>query len=621
MVNPDGGPPGASAQRDGVSAPFDSGNLIINRAKPFLWILIISLLLSAPFVIFAIRDIARAKTLDLRKSDITPPTFVGLPSWHHAPDLLTIVVLDISASMKTNDKGFDQIRALETFLRIYQHMSAGVSTGSSKANVGIVLYGSNGKAISFDGNEFLGLGKPGDVDKILRTVSPFLGSLASGEDDPRNGWNTDHLAAAKKAGELVSSYIGSAGHKGPICVLFMTDGIHDPSPLLDANLAGDQLGRNRTAFADAFLQAARSRGQLAIAEKAWNDFLESASSTGPITSKSPARALFPVYELWQAGKDRVFGGDSSWFRNLVSGLPVGSAVGSRALASACGMRPGDLFRMVRLGSNKEDVPTGTEVISVRNASGLGVSFATVLARWMQLRKCPVTDEYQFPVEPGAQSLAIVIRSENQQARGVVRCGKDSHPIENGLCLASNPSPGTWKIDLGRDPIKSVEAYADQRYQWAFELPTSYSYLEQPPEARFALFRADTRERTDPKELFRKWPRDLRADFSGKGVGTISVPFRFSGDENSYVGTLPQPENLGAGPIKLSATLGDLEYTNGQQARPVTCSGVTSYGKNLSIQMVDRSRGHEDAVIGGLEVKMVRGSSFASPNRPSGDRTP
>lgn len=587
------------------------GRALAGRAKGLAVLLGATVFLAAPFVVWGMREALRFDvTARNEVLAAVPEGRPALPTFPEARDPLAILVLDLSGSMKKTDPKREQLPAVDTFLRIYLHMSRGVTRDATPPNLSIVLYSSAAKVVEFGGEWWRPVGSPQDVEKIVSSLAHVIGAPGDASDG-RVGWNTDHLAAARRIGEVVARY-RAKGYAGSVGVLFMTDGEYDPNPLLDASLGNEQIAANREAFWSRLArEVSGARGKLAVQEirahfDAWVRYADA-----PVTleSESLAADLFPIHALHEVATKRVFAGRRGWYDRLAKGLLRGEAGEGVWFRDDCGLGAGDLFRLVKLspGATPGLEELQGEQIEISDASLLEPAFASVLATWLGLRVCPVGRHGDFDVEPGARALAAIVWTAQGPATGSIVCGGQRHDLQRGLTLVADPPPGHCEVDLGGGQPRMVRVFADSRYRWALGVADGFSILDAEPEVTLGLYRIDAPdplEPAQPADLYVGLPERQTARASFPSAESRDVVLRWSEARRLFVGRLPRPQTLQPGRVVIDAALPGLKYGNGQRAPDVTLSAAGELREAASVKMFQTGEGGAQQAIAGVRSVTV-----------------
>lgn len=568
----------------------------------------VTFVLSALFVVRSFQALDHFQVSAVSDPLAAPTARPVVPQFDERPDPLAILVLDLSASMKTNDPDFDQLAAAAVFLRSFALMARSATTDARPPKLAIVLYSSVARTVAFDGEWWATLGSPEDVEPIIETLAEVLGRR--GESDPRLGLHTDHLAAAERVAEIVRRY-RDEGFAGSVGVLFMTDGEYDPYPLLDRAIESAERAENRRRFWERLHEHARRRG---VATKA--DSLESDFRTWEATWAEPVDlnahdlrgALFPVGVL----RDRV--GEISGSRGVYNAL-LRDATTSKPkegtwFASACALADGDHFRMVRLRSGTSGpLAADARVLEVSEPSRLGPAFADVLAQWLELERSQRVEDREFLVPPGARALAVVTRARSQREDVMVRCGQRDYPLVDGLALIPNPPAGLCVL-AGAGASDSFEAYSESRYRWALGVPEGFSILDREPELTLGLYRIDDVGAPAPAPL-----EDLYADPPATQRGEVRYPsgetasLRFTrGVDDLYRAAMPHPLNPIPGVVEARVWIEAMRFADGSPLAPVEVTAQSHLQEAVDVRLVYRGRDGVPVAVRGIEgTDLLRGA--------------
>lgn len=597
----------------------DSGQSVLRRAvlrkmRVFAALLGVVVTLSLPFVYLSLRSLLSYDVSPISTIAAPARALAAVPRFKELPDPLAILVLDLSASMKTSDPRHDQLHAASAFVDSYFHMARGVTTDLAPAKLAVVLFSGIARVVSFEGVWWKELRSAKDVEQVKVQLEWVIGS--PGAPDPREGWHTDHFAAARRVGAIVDRY-RQAGLRGSIGVLFMTDGEYDPNPLVDASLASERTAENRQIFWARLLKAAASRRSTTTAEELRNQFdLLLAKETDPVVLRPslPLEELFPIAAMRRAILQRVLGGRHEMYKHLFDELAVGLSGTGTWFAPACRLAEGDLLRMVRLRADRgaqvgvRSEPAATDIIDVTDAQALGPAFARVLAEWLHLEHCETTGAGKFEIQPGARSLAVVVSTRASGTESSLRCGGQEYPISQGLALVDDPPPGRCTIDGAPG---TFEAYADSRYRWALGAPTEFSILNGETEVTLGLYRVDShggpaQARVD--EIYADHAESVSCAARYPSGETVRSELKWVPSKDVYFGRLPRPLRPQPGEVALQATLGGLRFQNGQEAPARAITGGTRLREAVDVALLYRNAQGVDRAIAGVEsLVLLRGA--------------
>lgn len=564
--------------------------------------------LSAFFVVRSFQALDHFEVTAVSDPLAAPTARPVVPQFDARPDPLAILVLDLSASMKTNDPDFDQLAAAAIFLRSFALMARSATTDSHPPKLAVVLYASVARAVGFEGEWWATLRRPEDVDPIIETLAGVLGRR--GEPDPRLGLHTDHLAAAERVADVVRRY-RDAGFAGSVGVLFMTDGEYDPYPLLDGAIDPEKRAENRRRFWERLKERVRGRSGASQVETLESDFASrEATWDEPVdlTAEDRRDALFPVGVL----RDRVteITGSRGVYNALLRESATSKPNKGSWFAAACDLADGDQFRMVRLRSERSAlVDSEPRILEVSEPSQLGPAFADVLAYWLDLERSERVGDRGFLVPPGARALAVVTRVRSPRDDVTLRCGERDHPVVDGLALVPDPPSGRCEL-AGEGPAGAFDAYSESRYRWALGVPEGFSILDAEPELTLGLYRIDDDGVPAPAPL-----EDLYADAPSMQRGEVRYPsgetvsLRFSRDtDDLYRAAMPHPKNPIPGPVEARVRIEALRFADGSLLAPVEAAAQSYLKEAVDVRLVFRRRDGDPVSVRGIEgTDLLRGA--------------
>lgn len=586
------------------------------RAVTLGILFLLAFALSVPFLLTAIRaalryDVARVPD----SAGIPAAQLVDLPDFGETADPVAILVLDVSGSMKDTDPSFEQLRAVRTFLTIFQHMAAGAGAEDSKPYVGVVLYGEVARVCSDENRLWAPMESQARAWDLADRLGLLLGSRETRTPDPRRGLNTDHLAAARLTGEIITRYRAEMGAERPACVVFMTDGQHDPSPLTDAGLSPERRASNRDLFWKRLLETAHARGPAvksrlnALRTEFEAQWAGQGTAAVLFQDSGIAQRVFPLFHLRVAVNELLQPGA---YESSLAGLPTAAEPTAQAIRSSLGLANRDAFRFIRLGvspGGHEGAGASAEALDVSRAEDLTGAFVGVLAQWLHLINCPVSGDFRVRVPIGVHSLAVVVEPGGSGAAGTLRSLHASAPISSGLALLANPAPGDWVVDMGGNSILGVEAWADPRFRWAFGgVPVSYSILDSAPGGFVGLYSLADKRLVSPDTLYQRPPETASLVVSCQGRPVSEQTLAWSARDNRFLFKLAQPPDGRPGPVLLDAEIDGLTLKDGTQCEPENVHGETRFGEAIRAQLEQAVSDQTRKPIGGIHgLEVGRGS--------------
>ena len=570
------------------------------RTQAVLALLALATVAAAPAIYAAVHAAVRLRTASAVRFE--PPTRardIDLPVFREATNPLAILVLDVSGSMRATDPAFDQERAIRCFLRTFRFMAGGAAGDSSAPRVGIILYSSVARLVTVDGEKWVALRSEGDATRLATRLARFLGGQ-SGERDPRNGLNTDHLAAARVTGDLLRNYRDAMKDDCSACVIFMTDGMHDPSPLTDSDLSPASLQRNREEFWRRVTSAAAAGSPNRIGQlRATCDTLF-AGGDGVLSldDQRDPELVDPLVGLKREINTALGPGT---FDRCTAGLARSAARTLPALEAVLGLTPGDMFRMIRLDATGGAVTATTaaeraggrfagarpsEELRIRDAQELPGSFVRAMAGWLHLIPCRVTPEGTVEVPPGVRSLAVVVSADSGDPGGRLRGSHLTAPIETGTALVSQPEPGQWAVEPARGNVMRIEAFADPRYWWSWTgVPVSYSILEATPNVGLGLFSLARGVAVDPESLYAGRPAPPSVTVAFRAGSRAAALVTWDATQRQFRFELPSPPSGSTGSVMLRAQIPALRLRDGTPTEPMTLNAETWFSDAVETSFV------------------------------------
>lgn len=522
---------------------------------------------------------------------------------------LAILVLDLSGSMKQSDDTHEQYEALATFLRIYRHISQGAVESGSHPHLGLVVYSEIARCLGADGNPWLALDSSSDVDEILSYMESIVGSRHSDDADPRIGLRTDHVAAAKAVRELAEEYhrkTSSAGQPASTCIVFMTDGRYDPSPLTDAALDATRSRNNRKAFWTHMRESTGVGSEtLSSLESQFDDWLQAANRPLEFGARFTTDELFPLISLRRACAGAMSNG-ALRYDGAEKTLPLAGVDASPlALRRICGLGADAPFFPILLAAPGAAVEGWGRSVA---AQDLAFSFAAALAEWLELKTIPVDGEGGFSVQPDSRALAVLASTGSSPVEGWLHHGGDKVRIERGLALIEDPSAGPWRIESESGALRSVRVYSDTRYKWVLrDKPAEFSLLVREASIKLALHDTEARGAPiHPDKLYSSYPVTAECTIATGSGDSHEILMAWSADIGMYVAALPDNAALEPGELRVAVRLDGLVFANGMVAPDIVVHTTIDVGDavDFGLYLVDED---DEYRIGGVKgVHMRRG---------------
>ncbi len=560
------------------------------------------------------RDILRVTTQVAVEVVSVPETAPEvIPPFPATENPLAVLVLDVSGSMRHTDPRVETFRAASAFVTLFRHMAGGAATGKSVPNVAVVLYGSVAGVVPWSGAWWRTLSSGADAEAVLAQIRPFLAAPEGGQD-PRAGWHTDHRAAARTTAEVIERYVSQGGSRDAVCVVFLTDGMFDPSPLLDEGLPPEVREANAEEFWRRLAsQIGPSRAGEALG--AMRDEFERNVADGPLIVTPGAEGLegrlFPVTTLWR-GVSRTWSPGEGWYARAVAGLPVSETPSVEELAGVTGVGPGGLYREVVLAVDDPrlaDIGRKRGAMVVLDPKRLDLAFAAVLSEWLRLQEQGVEGSGPFTVNPGARSLAVLATGPDGPAQGSV-LGPGVHlDLMNGIALVESPKPGTWTVEVQQAAGARAQIYSDVRSKWALhDVPVSFSILDIAVESGLALYNLETGRRESPSALYREWPASVRVTLTMPDGSSAQETAVFDESMSSYRFRIPLPGGGTPGPVRIQGVVEGLVYDDGRPAPGVRVEGATEVRRAIRVRLVAQGADGTTQPVGAVErMSLLRGT--------------
>ncbi len=532
-------------------------------------------------------------------------------------DPLAILVLDLSASMKANDPEFRQYEAVAAFLRAYRHVAAGAIAKGGAPKLSIVLFSGVARPVAFGDKLWAELGSEDDVARILEFMSGIVGAPGAGtQPDPRLGRHTDHVAAARTVRAIVEEFRARGNGSslpGSVCVVFMTDGKYDPSPLADASLTPAELASSRQKYWDA-VSSMPMRGESGPQVDGLRDEFDAwlAECQQPLVLGVPygVRDLFPITMLRQAGADHFSAGAAWYDRSLTAmGWSRTTELSAAEVRRLCGLDADDAFAPIQLVATEGVAADWGGAIDARD---LTFSFAGALADWLELRTIPVADD-AIHVQPDARALVVLASDHEGPVAGYLESAGQRVALANGLALVSAPSPGRWRLALRTAGEASVKAYSDVRYRWVFrERPREFSILNE--EARIVLALCDAERHGAPVPLasvYARFPEELACTLTLDRAALGEILMQWSVVDTAFVSVLPRTAAQHPGDLSLHVRVEGFVYVNGMAAGQQVVTAVVPIGDAVDIELFSGDAEDRHQIEAIEEVTVRRGERIGA----------
>lgn len=473
-------------------------------------------------------------------------TSIGMTEYLASPR--AILVLDVSGSMKKSDPRHLQTEAVLRFYQLYRDLAVEGLRPGDRAALAVVLFSSIAQVVDWSGSgdPWLPVGAGSD-ELFSRVVERYLGR---GDSDPRTGLDTDYLAAVREVANL------TADLASPPVVVFMTDGLYEPHPLLSP---GSPLERRREVAPAVF---DRVRPLLAGIGAGTERFL-SAQDLPPIFD--PRRhgipALEPTASLMTALSEALVAERQELFRR--SFRPSGSRPESCLLWSVVHLQGEDhqaaeTVRRLLVGNAPcRDWPEESSFVSCARPDEMVGAFLEPLARWLRLDEMPITaGASAIQVPEDTKFFAVHVQTAADAPPPVLEAGTSQVPLagRDGAWSAVIPGHGTWRFERGAFAIAGGRIFLRSRYEWAIRFPPWFTVGEKPEdlEIEILLVARETGRPVRATSVYRDLAERVVARVeseaaSGQSPGTLVFtppvgPAAEAGDAPAFRGKLP----LGSG---------------------------------------------------------------------------
>lgn len=404
-----------------------------------------------------------------------------------------VLILDVSGSMGLGKDASDpehlQTEAVLQFQRIFTALSKETLEEDEVAGTAVILFAAEPRAIRWPGtaDPFLPATEA-NLPLFRRVMEDHLGVV--GKREPRRGKRTDYVRALDALADVLEKV---DQRSGPPAIVFMTDGLPDPTPPAE--------GEPPT---DAEIDAAIRQRVTALLARQY-------------AVPGGQRALPAVWAPVLLNRSA----DESTRKGLRQRVRATLAASS-ASARAWSLRD--------------------PLLECETPGGLVRDFVDVLSSWFGLLPVPVQDG-GFVVARDTRAFAVLAVAP-KDVRGVTisgPCGDKAlvgHRRHWGGVIAGESCTGRWRVAAGQQgSVKDIEVRARPRHEWVLAAPERHVVVQggAAPLAELHLCRIGGR-RCETQGVFPDLPATLSGTFSIAGKARpLTFELQRSADEQGGVG--------------------------------------------------------------------------------------
>lgn len=388
-----------------------------------------------------------------------------------APEVLraphAVLVLDVSGSMKKSDPDFLQSEAVLQFCRVYAALAKEITGTGEHARLAVILFSSIPQIVDWHGTEdpWLILDQSA-LPSLGQVVKAYLGPHG---DDPRDGYDTDHLWALQEVERLID------GLETPPAIVFMTDGVCELAPLLSPFLS--QAERERQ-FPDSYAQNLETVCAVSDGEHRWLDV----SSEAPIflTSDLTQEAQGLAYDsevqtriptAIREAKERILSKGYWLSREREDQPPLWAAVFLGALEREADWNE---IRDLLSGAGVANAwGISSSFVQCEAAHELVGEFIEILAHWFNLDAKPIPPNSKgIQVPLLTQAFAVHVRTGNDASHFTLDCEGQSTSLKGAgrEWAGVIGGGGQFDFDTGDVGVESGTIYLRPRFEWAMKVP-------------------------------------------------------------------------------------------------------------------------------------------------------
>ncbi len=473
-------------------------------------------------------------TVDISSPASLAPVLETLSAPH------AILVLDVSSSMKGSDPEHVEAEAAGQFYDVYSRLSRAILDKDDVPRIAVVLFATIPQTIDWSGS-----GEPWlevsttNRERFASVIDHYLGG-AKGE--PRVGQDTDYLAALLETKRLTEHL------KTPPAILFLTDGVDEPNPLLSPAWdesrrtelakkhgvdprAVQQAGQGRHRYLSAIdlppIFDARS-ASLQTPRSTWQPSLQQVRDDGRVQIRTQLNELL---------------GRGFWLSEAQPSVPPHWAPVFLGTAGV------EVATSVLTASSSTPAPWERQgVRQSSTANDLVHNFVGVLASWFRLEEQSLLSETpSFTVATDTQAFAL----ELELRRPVSTCAIGSngngvpHPLSgNGRFWAGVfDGGGVWRVGEECGAVARGGVFVKPLYEWVLHVPNAIGVRSGKDSLTaevflFSLEKRSSAERAPviAERLFRSLPQTLPGTITFQpGGATVPIELkRNAASENDRV---------------------------------------------------------------------------------------
>jgi hypothetical protein len=482
-----------------------------------------------------------------------PQRFSGMHSPH------AILILDVSASMKTSDPNRFQAEATLQFVRLYRDLSAEVLRKGEHPRLAVVLFATLAQTIDWRGNGDPWLELTDASEEAVKNLAELY--LGGDSSDTRAGQDTDYLAAIAEVSRLAKDL------PSPPVVLFMTDGLYDPHPLFSPIVPFEERQRLASGLGEKAAAAVvdAEKGKYRLLRLSGTDRLFDTRLFGVDRMKLPPAYAAKTPDAIREARTALLSRRYPWPEENRGVCLLWAPVFLGPMAHAA---EHDVSSV--LSSETACGPWKSHVAFLRDPKDLASEFGSALGEWFRLHEQPLlagARSLQLPSD--TRSFAMLARTERNGSRFVMTSDTTTVPLvgRGAQWAGVGRGGGTWSFKTDGGSVAGGRLFIRPRYVWALRSPEWLRTAGKSDNLEIDLFLLSTEDGNpvDAGKVYSNLPAEIPIRVtppSGSafaGVMTRSAERKASGEEvaPAYRGRVAIGQTVTFGRAKIAADLSPL----------------------------------------------------------------
>lgn len=421
-----------------------------------------------------------------------------------------VLVLDVSASMMKTDPKHLQTEAIFHFWNIYKKLSKSILDKNNTAHLAVILFSTVAQTVDWkgDGNPWLPVKDEND-EILMHMSSTYLGA-GNKEDDPRVGFNTDHLAAFIEINKLTHNI------STPPVVVLVTDGIFEPHPVFNSIRPLNEREKNFPDLYKHFEQQIKINCSKELNLLSFKDekkiFDAKFRGSKLLTQHKETQEIIDEYKKAIQSEKKLL------FNQLFSKNELISNINLQWTPIILSSEMSDKIRdeMGELLVNEENSTQNFQSTPhCQDVGAMTFRFIESLTKWLQLVEFeiePSENNLQIPLSTSTFAVLLKTEKENGGVR-LYNANGDSLELsgQRGFWSGVVSGGGLWSVDSQCGRIVEGKVYIKPIHEWMLGVPSFVPSGEKDASVLLKVFLVDTlkRKKVNIDDVFQAFPKSLK----------------------------------------------------------------------------------------------------------------